>query len=143
MECISLEEYTKAVTHCVGIAQQDTGGSRIMAQVLLSAYNGDAFQLDVAGLGGLDRENYEQAITVIRGRYDVHREPHDVIPNGSAIFRDLWEQWKRLHVKVRGLPSCHDCEGRGRVWVNPDDDDDRQTEECSRCKGLGKVAATQ
>lgn len=143
MERISLEEYTKAVAHCVEIAQQDTGGSRIMAQVLLSAYNGDSFQLDVAGLGGLDRENYEQAITVICGRYDMHREPHEVIPNGNVIFRELWEQWKRLHVEVRGLPRCTACDGRGKIWVNPDDDNDSQTEKCPKCKGLGKVAAAQ
>ena len=64
MERINLEEYAKAVAHCVALAQRDTGGSRIMAQVLLSAYNGDAFQLDVASLSGLDRENFESVAAV-------------------------------------------------------------------------------
>jgi len=45
MDMISPEEYAKAVADGIELARQPTGGGRVMAQVLLSAYNGDSFQL--------------------------------------------------------------------------------------------------
>ena len=108
------------------------------AQVLLSAYNGEAFQLDVAGLGNMDRNNYELAMTVIRGRYDTGYEPHDMVKDGSKIFGDLWDIWKRLHVEERGKHLCPDCNGRGTLYLSQDDDDMR-TKPCPRCSGKGRV----
>jgi hypothetical protein len=136
----TIEEYTAAVKHCLAIAQQPTHGGRVMAQVVLSAYNGDSFQLDVASMGTLDREHFEQALILIRGRYDTGIEPHSVIPDGSAVFRALWDQWMRLDVEYRGLPSCDVCEGRGRVYVNPDDDNCTKTRPCTVCNGIGRAA---
>ncbi|QOX81031.1 hypothetical protein FY034_18820 (plasmid) [Trichlorobacter lovleyi] len=137
MNPITPEEYAKAVAHCVEIAQQGTGGGRVMAQVLLSAYNGDHFQLDITDLCSLDSSNYPFAVTVIRGRYEVRREPQEVIPNGSEIFRELWGQWKRLELVERAKRSCPDCDG-GRIYK---DDNDEVGVECSRCGGAGRICA--
>jgi hypothetical protein len=139
MNRVSLEEYAKAVTSGVALARQSTGGGRIMAQVLLSAYNGDSFQLDIAGLGNLDRGNYETAITVIRGRYDTAQEPHDVIADGSKVFQALWAQWKRLELVERAKRTCPKCDGRGKIYLNPNDDNDMSSEPCSRCSGTGRI----
>jgi hypothetical protein len=65
---VKKEEYAKAVARLDDLAQQGTGGGRVAAQVLLSAYNGFDFQLDVSDLGSLDRENFETAMLIIRGR---------------------------------------------------------------------------
>lgn len=139
MERITPEEYAHAVIAGLKFAQRDTGGSRIMAQVLLSAYNGDAFQLDVASLSGLDQENYQVALKIIRGRYEVFMEPHETIQNGSKVFSDLWTQWGRLELTERAKKACPACDGRGKIYLNPDDDNDMSSEPCSRCSGSGRV----
>jgi hypothetical protein len=137
MDRISQEEYAKAVADGVDLARQPTGGGRVMALVLLSAFNGDWFQLDVAGLCNLDRGNYAIAINVIRGRYEVAREPHEMIADGTEIFRALWTQWKRLELVERAKRSCPNCDGDGKIWLNPDDDYDSIP--CSRCCGTGRI----
>ncbi len=140
MDKISREEYAKAVATCLALAQRDTGGSRIAAQVLLSAYNGDSFQLDVAGLSNLDRGNYEIAITVIRGRYDLGREPHEMVTDGSKVFKALWSQWERLELTERAKRSCPDCDGRGRIYKN---EDDETGVVCPKCSGTRKICRCQ
>lgn len=131
------EEYSKAIATLVSIAQQDFGGSRAAAQVLLSAYNGSAFQLDVTDLCILDCENFEAAMTVIRGRKELMREPHQMIPNGDLLFSNLWDQWICLHVEERGKRDCPDCDGRGKTRASIDDD--LPTIKCNRCNGSGRV----
>lgn len=137
MNRISPEEYARAVAGGIVLARQPTHGGRVMAQVLLSAYNGDSFQLDVAGLSSLDRGNYEIAINVIRGRYEVNEEPHYMIADGSKIFRALWSQWERLEIVERAKRLCPDCDGHGKIYL--DDDDDTMSKPCSRCSGTGRI----
>lgn len=59
-----LEEYATAVAACVQLAQHGTGDGTVMAQVLLSAKNGDSFQLDLTSLCNLDSTNYTMALAV-------------------------------------------------------------------------------
>lgn len=59
MEKITPKEYAEAVVHCINLARQPTHGGCVAAQVLLSAYNGFSFQLDVFALGCLDPTNYK------------------------------------------------------------------------------------
>lgn len=70
------------------LAQGDTGGSRVAAQVLLSAYNGEAWQLNVVDLCVLDKSNYKAALDVIRGRVELYIEPHTLIANGIRFSRN-------------------------------------------------------
>ena len=86
MDRITPAEYATAVTACVALAQYPTGGGRVAAQVLLSAYNGDSFQLDITSLCNLDNENYAHALDVIRGRYEVGQEPQQMIPMAAVYF---------------------------------------------------------
>lgn len=138
MEHISAEEYAKAVNACLDIAVQDTGGARVMAQVLLSAYNGDSFQLDVASLSSLDQENYGYALAVIRGRRELGIEPHEMIANGSKVFRGLWTQWQHLELVERAKSICPNCDGRGKIYLDPDSDD-LASRPCERCAGTGRI----
>lgn len=137
MEQVTLKEYEGAVVECIKLARQGTSGGRAAAQALLSAYNGYDFQLNVVDLCFLDQKNYQLVLMVIRGRYETGREPHNMVENGDKIFRELWDQWIRLHVKERGKEECPDCNGHGKLWPNPDDDND--TKECPRCKGKGRI----
>lgn len=135
MDRITPAEYATAVATCAELAQFGTGGGRVMAQVLLSAYNGDSFQLDITSLRNLDNTNYPAALAVIRGRYEVGREPQEMIPDGNNVFRALWKKWARLELTERAKRSCPDCDG-GKVYKN---EDDEIGVICSRCAGSGRI----
>ena len=139
MEKVTKEQYADAVARFVTLARQHTSGGKVAAQVLLSTYNGSDFQLDLAGMGNLDRNNFELAMTIIRGRYETGREPHSLIVNGSSVFGELWESWFALHVTERGKADCPDCDGKGNLCLNPDQERDNRTEACPRCAGQGRV----
>ncbi|OGR15893.1 MAG: hypothetical protein A2X81_12270 [Desulfobacterales bacterium GWB2_56_26] len=126
------ETYSQAVSQLVKLAQGDTGGSRVAAQVLLSAYNGEAWQLNVVDLCALDKPNYQAALDVIRGRVELYIEPHTLIANGGRIFEELWHRWERYHVENRAKPLCSACSGSGRMWI-----DDSTEIECKSCGGKG------
>jgi len=69
---------------------------------------------------------------VIRGRRERSTEPHEVVANGSAVFRELAAEWPRLHVKERHKIQCRTCEGYGRIFKNWEDE---VGEECWKCHG--------
>ena len=102
MEQITVEQYADGVKILLALAQGDVGGSRVAAQVLLSAFNGEAFQLDVVDLGNLDEKHYRAALSVIRGRTETRIEPHTLVANGDKVFPEIWKQWKGYHVQQRG-----------------------------------------
>lgn len=139
METVTKEVYAEAVVGLLELARQPTSGGRVAAQVLLSAYNGFDYQLDVSDMGSLDPKNFETAMTVIRGRYQTGVEPHNLVSNGSRIFEKLWELWLRLHVKESGKVESPGCDGKGELWLNPDDENDDRTETCPRCAGKGRL----
>jgi hypothetical protein len=104
---ISTEQYTDAVNNLVKWAQRDCGGSKVCAQMLLSAYNGDEFQLNIVDLRLLDETLYRDAITVIRARVELNIEPHVLMDGLDLIFKGLWQQWKHYHVSNRGKADNH------------------------------------
>lgn len=97
--------YTEAVKKLLPISQSDTGGSRIAALVLLSAYNSYTFQVPVAEMALLDTGNCEAAMEVIYGRAEFRIEPQELIDNGQQIFENLAEQWHSC-----GKPARRDVE---------------------------------
>lgn len=138
---VSLQEYAAAVAVLVEVAQQVTSGGRAAAQVLLSAYNGSEWQLDITDLNNLGRFHFEAAMTVIRGRHDTWAEPHTLIPNGPMIFDELWKQWSGLHVAERGEVDCVSCDGRGVISLKGDGHNPWTP--CQRCQGRGRVSRCQ
>ncbi|MGD7786324.1 DUF7673 family protein, partial [Escherichia coli] len=79
-----------------------TSGGRAAAQVLLSAWNGYVWQLDIPDLCYLDYGLLEQALIVIRGRVMLMKEPQEVIPEGNAVMKRIAVQWRHLNVERRG-----------------------------------------
>jgi hypothetical protein len=139
MEKVTKEQYTEAVVKFVDLARQPTSGGRVAAQVLLSTYNGDEFQLDLASMGNLDPKNFEFAMTIIRGRYETWHEPHQLIADGSRVFGELWKTWFGLQVNERGKACCPSCDGRGELLLNPDDENDERTRPCPCCAGKRRI----
>ena len=98
---VTRDDYSKAVDSLVLLAQGDTSVSRAAAQVLLSTYNGSNWHMDLTDLCVLDLNYLYKALIVIRGRVLLGREPHNVIENGSELFRDLEDQWQHFHTRNR------------------------------------------
>lgn len=92
------EAYKAAVCKLINLAERESGGSRVAAQVLLSAYNGLEWQLNIVDLCLLDKRYYKAALDVIRGRVELGIEPHSLIADGNKIFENMWLQWDRYHV---------------------------------------------
>ena len=134
---IDTETYSLAIHKLVTMAQDDTGGARVAAQVLLSAYNGDAYQLNIVDLCNLDKDHYLAALSVIRGRKELGREPQELLKNGDQIFEGLWQQWQRYHVENRGKPTCNLCYGSGLIPEYPDDENNYSQKTCTQCEGRG------
>jgi len=110
---MTMDEYQAGVAALVKLAQAGTGGGRAAAQVILSAYNGQAFQLDITDLCVLDAKNYQAALSVIRGRVELGTEPHNLIVDGDTIFGEIWDMWKRYSLENRHKDLCRECYGSG------------------------------
>lgn len=140
-QSMATEEYRNSVEALVRVAQSDTNASKAAAQVLLSAYNGNNFHVDVTDLGLLGTDNLAHALRVIWGRSVFPcMEPHKVISNGTAIFHGLWDDYYWLHVQNRWKSTCSDCNGRGWKWVDPDCAVDERKKPCQVCDGRGLKA---
>lgn len=98
----ALAPYGVAVETLLNLALGgDSSGAAAAAQVLLAAYNGNFFHLNVVDLSSLDADNYRHAMDVIEGRVIGMREPHSVVQDGEERFRLLWEEWSGFHAKQR------------------------------------------
>lgn len=136
---VTVQEYAAAVVALLRLeAHRGTSGAKAAAQVLLSAYNGSEFQLDVTDLCNLSGENLQAALTVIQGRVDTGVEPHTLVKGGGDIFPQMWERWESLHVAERGKQLCGDCRGVGKVYVNFHDERDERMTPCTECGGAGR-----
>lgn len=136
---VTREDYADAIQLLLNAtARKGTSGARASAQLLLSAYNGNGWQLDVTDLLLLDRQHYQAAITLIRGRIEIDEEPHHLIDDGGQIFMALTEKWKHLNVKERGKIICWDCCGQGEVSADPNNDLVTEMVKCRRCGGKGR-----
>jgi len=135
---ISVKEYGEAVVRLLSLARKGTSGSRAAAQVLLSAYDGYDWQLDICDLSLLDENYYDLALKVIRGRVELGVEPHCLIEDGGRHFGEVLDRWAYLHVKERGKTTCWDCDGRGYIYKTEEDYARDNRTPCWRCDGKGR-----
>lgn len=73
--------------------RHDCSGARIFATLLASLYNGNRVKLDASDLRGLDAENFEHALNVIRLGFETNSEPHTWLQNGGRIFEKMIADW--------------------------------------------------
>ena len=139
---VTLEEYANSVVAFMNLVMkhQGTSGAYAAAQVLLSAYNGNHFQLDITDLCNLDETNMVHAMNIIVGRKIHWKEPHTLLKNGNELFDKLHDKYLMLHIGNRNLKECWHCSGAGWNYVENDlDPDDETTEECVSCDGAGRI----
>lgn len=137
MERITSEQYAKSVVSLLKLARSNGGSSTgAAAQVLLSAYNGRNWQVDLTDLCHFGSDHYQDALNVIRGRVELSMEPHSVIADGNSHFRELWDDWYLLHVGNRNLTICRRCGGDGKQW---DSEGEQVIGVCTLCAGAGRL----
>lgn len=93
---VSEAEYKDAILRLLKLAQSDSSAGEVAAQILLSTHNSYNWHAPLAWFCHLDALNFDAAITVIKGRWSLHAEPHNVIQNGGAAFEDLKKRWANL-----------------------------------------------
>ena len=98
---IDSENYAIAVEKLVRLASSDTGGSRAAAQVVLSAYNGGEWQLDITeeiakvDYAFLDATFYDG--NELPGR-DMSQIPHPFVVESMDLLKGLSvEQKTKVH----------------------------------------------
>ncbi|BFM16250.1 hypothetical protein R50073_24330 [Maricurvus nonylphenolicus] len=128
--------YAGAINRLLVLANAGGSGGRAAAQVLLSAYNGKAWQLDVTDLCLLDENNYQSALLVLHYRRALMQEPQEAIEDGDEKFHVLWEQWKRFHIDNRHKQECGSCMGDGNHW---DEEGVKVLGPCRCCNGEGLI----
>ncbi len=133
------EPYIKAIKELSTMALNHSGsGAKTAAQVLLSAWNGNNYQLDVSDLCNLDQNNYTLAMAIFNGRVHTMREPHSMIEDGDKVFQKLAACWPSIHIKNRWRKTCYKCYGSGEEEIYEEETDKHlETKECWNCDGTG------
>ncbi|WP_257276240.1 hypothetical protein [Endozoicomonas sp. SESOKO4] len=136
----TMDDYANSVVELYKLAQHGSSSGCTAAQLLLSGYNGNNWQLDITDLCSLDRSNLKLALTYLECRARLWTEPHELLKNGNELFPELAKQWRKLHIDNRWKSQCRECYGSGEIYVYPDDENDDSTKTCPDCNGLGLVA---
>ena len=90
---LSRPDLTDSLREGVRLAiHHNHSGARVLAHVLLSAYNGYRFPFDVSDLALLDEKHTELALNIMRLRSLGH-EPHNFFHNGGQLFEDMAAAW--------------------------------------------------
>jgi hypothetical protein len=69
-----------------------TMAARVLARVLLSAYNGYRSPFDVSDLALLAEKHTEMALNILRLRA-LGYEPHNFFHNDGELFEDMAAAW--------------------------------------------------
>ncbi|MBE0437246.1 MAG: hypothetical protein IBX56_15750 [Methylomicrobium sp.] len=81
-----------ALKRLAEIAKRDTGQAVTVRRLLLGLYNGSRWPFDLVTLRGLDRDLFEDCMTVIRlDARATLKEIHQYFADGSTLFRSLAE----------------------------------------------------
>lgn len=101
---VTTEEYQQAVLALYQLAMTDCGGARCAATVLLSLYDGDSWQVDLADVCcTLDADYFQHVITTMKGRGMLMKEPHQLLEQGEARFKQLADEWRFFGRTCQGL----------------------------------------
>lgn len=91
----------EALARLLNVARGHSGQCRIVAEFLLSLYNGNRFKFDLTDFRCLDRELFDDCLEVLKLDYHPVREVHCYFKNGGKIWEALAEDWRiRDYTKV-------------------------------------------
>ncbi|GAB6051291.1 hypothetical protein JCM17960_01110 [Magnetospira thiophila] len=96
------QSYSSAVSTLLPLAlYHDCGGAKAAAKILLNAYNIFEWTMSTDDIMSLHDQYREAAYAVIFWRCESLREPHEVIPDGDKLFRQLAREWNHLSEENR------------------------------------------
>lgn len=78
-----------ALGRLLPIAQRGTGQSKIVANFLLSLYNGYRFKFDLTDFRALDIAIFEDCMLVLRMDFCPLQEVHNYFENGGKVFEQM------------------------------------------------------
>lgn len=84
----------EALVRLLGIARGHSGQCRIVAEFLLSLYNGSRFKFDLTDFRCLDRAIFEDCVAVLKLDYQPVREVHQYFESGGRIWEKLASDWR-------------------------------------------------
>lgn len=73
--------------------ENSTGGSKVVAQVLASLYNGNRFKVDLTDLRLLDSELHADVLSVLYLDHASAQEVHNYFPHGGRRFEDMFRDY--------------------------------------------------
>ena len=95
----------ESLTRLFEFAEQNScGGSRVIAQVLASLYNGYRFQVDLTDLRLLSSSYHEDVLNVLFLDSAPEKEVHGYFANGGKRFERLFD---RYGLPDRDKPATH------------------------------------
>ncbi|MAA65045.1 MAG: hypothetical protein CL581_09755 [Alteromonadaceae bacterium] len=97
---VSAGDYHKAIELLWSQSAIDDAKASVASRILLGAYDPTNWGITFCDLGSLDYPLLKAALIVIRGRLVLGIEPHTVISNGPARFRQLIERSYPRHLKI-------------------------------------------
>jgi hypothetical protein len=84
---------TEALKRLLAVALRDSGQCKIVANFLLSCYNGDRFKFDLTDFRCLDYALFQDCLTVLRMDYQPQQEVHCYFENGGRIWEQMAKDW--------------------------------------------------
>lgn len=99
------EDGEAALLRLFDIANGHSGQCRRVAAFLLGCYNGSRFPFDLTDFRCLDRQIFEDCLTVLRMDYQPKREVHEFFQNGGRAFERLADVW-RIRDRSRAAESA-------------------------------------
>jgi hypothetical protein len=82
-----------ALTRLWKIAQGDTGQAKVLAKFLLGLYNGYVFPFDLTDFRCLDRNLFEDCLSVLEMDYQPSMEVHRLLGKSGDEFEQLAIKW--------------------------------------------------
>ena len=80
-----------ALSRLVDVASGHTGQSQHCRRILLAAYNGPTWPLDITRLRVIDRDLQRAALTLIEWATYTPRELHEYLDDGDRLMQRFWD----------------------------------------------------
>jgi len=83
------------------------GGSRVIAEILASLYNGHRFKVDLTDLRLLDSQRFSEVIQVLHLDHKPEQEVHCYFRHGGARFEKMFRDYRLMNYAL-GRKESHE-----------------------------------
>jgi len=79
---------------CNWVLSNRCGGSKTLADILLSCYNGPAYPCGLGGIKNFDHIRIEWVLDIITLHAHIRGEIHELIKDGHKVFQAIVKEYK-------------------------------------------------